>query len=258
MRFQNQPEREALFALYTFAHTVDDIADGPGPVTDKLTALETWRSWFSDGGTVQGYECLSSGLADVIERFDLPEDPFLALIAGMEADVNGPIVAPSWTALEKYCGQVAGAVGELCLAIWGWRGDDAKAFATATGDALQLTNILRDVSEDAQIGRLYIPEDALKIAGVGTRDPIAVLTDPNLSRAFAAVIDRAETRFTEARALWPQQAEKTLRPAWIMLRSYEALFHKINAAEFSPNGNRIRLSKIEKLFHFSAAYLSCP
>ncbi|MBT4739012.1 MAG: squalene/phytoene synthase family protein, partial [Rhodospirillaceae bacterium] len=183
MRLQDRPRREALFVLYAFAHTIDDIADGPGSIAEKKVAIEIWRSWFSNGGDIAGSETLSTGLAEVIERFELPNGPFLALIDGMEADINGPIIAPSWADLEVYCGQVAGAVGELCVAIWGWRGDAAKAFATATGEALQLTNIMRDISEDARIGRLYIPEEALNLANIESRDPLAVITDQNFGDA---------------------------------------------------------------------------
>ncbi|MGB1876679.1 MAG: phytoene/squalene synthase family protein [Rhodospirillaceae bacterium] len=258
MRLQDLPQRQALFALYAFAHTIDDIADGEETPSAKRAALESWRSWLLNGGTIEGYESLSIGLAEVIDRFSLPQEPFLALIAGMEADVNGPIVAPTWAALEAYCGQVAGAVGELCLSIWGWRGDAANSFAAATGEALQLSNILRDIGEDAKIGRLYIPEEALSAAKIDTRHPAEVLTDRNFAQACDPVFRRAEKRFADAHGMWPINAERTLRPAWIMLRSYEALFGKVQAAGVQPGGKRVRLSKIEKLLHFFTAYLSCP
>ncbi|MDG2244013.1 MAG: squalene/phytoene synthase family protein [Rhodospirillaceae bacterium] len=258
MRLQDLPRRQALFALYAFAHAIDDIVDGEEATAVKRATLENWRSWFSHGGTIDGYESLSIGLAEVIDRFTLPQEPFLALIAGMESDASGPIVAPTWTALETYCGQVAGAVGELCLSIWGWRGDTANSFASATGEALQLTNILRDISEDAKAGRLYIPEEALSTASIDTRLPAKVLADRNFPRACDPVFRRADQRFADAQAMWPINAERTLRPAWIMLRSYEALFRKVRDAGVQPDGKRVRLSKIEKLFHFLAAYLSCP
>jgi presqualene diphosphate synthase len=262
MLLQAKAKREALFAIYALARVLDDIADGPAPQDEKRRALDTWRTWiascFEHDIVPETGDPLRIGLHDIMKKYALPLEPFDALIVGMEADVNGPIVAPTWIELEEYCGQVAGAVGELCLVIWGWQGEGAKAFAAATGDALQLTNILRDIREDATIGRLYLPEEALVSAGVTGRQPFDVVNDSNLSTACDLVIERAKTRFQEAEALWPHHANRDLRPAWVMLKLYKALFEKVEAAGFAPSGPRARLTRLEKISHLTTAYLNTP
>jgi phytoene/squalene synthetase len=260
MQLQSKPQREALFAIYAYARTLDDIADGHGSVVEKLQKLSQWREHISDcfsgkTGASGSDQPLILGLTEIIQKFTLPQAPFLALITGMETDVNGPVVAPLWSELEQYCAQVAGAVGELCLCVWGWRGTDASAFATATGEALQLTNILRDVEEDAANSRLYLPREALTQAGIKSCAPLIVVNDPGFRHACEPVISRAKQRFSEAQALWPEKAEKSLRPAWIMLRLYEALFNKILIIGLGPDKPRARLSKMEKVFHLCAGYL---
>lgn len=262
MLLQARPRREALFTIYAFARVLDDIADGSQTTDEKRKALTDWREWinacFADDNPPSNDTALKVGLLDVIEKFALPFEPFLALISGMEADVEGPIVAPTWPELEVYCGQVAGAVGVLCLAIWGWRGHDANAFATATGEALQLTNILRDVADDAKVGRLYIPEEALALASITQREVQAVISEPGLSQACKFVAERARIRFAEARKLWPQDAPKSLKPAWVMMRSYEALFRKVQKTGYAFDAPRVRLSKVGKTFHIATAYLTAP
>lgn len=262
MLFQAKPKRQALFAIYALARVLDDIADGSTSQDEKRQELGAWRSWIAsslenDSAPETGGH-LKVGLHDTIKKYGLPLEPFDSLIAGMEADVNGPIVAPTWHKLEQYCGQVAGAVGELCLTIWGWQGDDAKSFAAATGEALQLTNILRDVREDATLGRLYLPTEALIKAGITARQPLDVLTDSNLSTACTLVIDRAETRFQDAEALWPNKAHRDIRPAWVMLQLYKALFKKVQTAGFSHSAPRARLSRLEKILQLTTAHLNTP
>lgn len=262
MLLQPQAQRRALFAIYAYCRTLDDIADGASPIAEKNKALSLWRNHVTHGfastGSGSSEVLLLNALKDVVEQFDLPTTPFLALIDGMESDVNGPIVAPSWAALETYCGQVAGAVGDLCLCVWGWRGFDAQAFAKATGEALQLTNILRDVKDDAQDGRLYLPRECLTAAEIGDNAPAAVVAHPKLDLALQPVFEHAEQRFTEAKSRWPQDAPPSLRPAWVMLSLYQALFNKVVETGVGPDKPRARLSRLAKMRHLAAAYMSVP
>lgn len=262
MHFQPRAQRRALFAIYAYCRTLDDIADDTGPIDQKHAALNFWREHVTQGfkATHKGSsdEPLLVALQDMVEQFDLPSAPFSALIDGMEADVNGPIVAPSWDELETYCAQVAGAVGDLCLCVWGWRDDDAKAFAKATGEALQLTNILRDVRDDAQDNRLYIPKECLSAADMSECKPIDVPSHKNLDAALQPIFKRADQRFTEARSLWPHNAPASLRPAWVMLSIYHALFQKVATMGVGANTPRVRLTRLEKIRHLTAAYLSVP
>ena len=261
MQFQRRAHREALFAIYTYCHVLDDIADRPGSAEIKRSDLESWRKQidrlFSKVPIEEtSKDPLTNVLADAISRFNLPQAPFKAIIDGMERDLNGPVIAPDWSSLQTYCGQVAGAVGDLCLAVWGWRGTNADQFANTTGEALQLTNILRDLKEDTEQGRLYLPEEALMKAEIETRVPLDVLTHPNLDLACEPVVQRAQQCFTNARALWATANTKTARPAWVMLLIYEALFGKVRRNGFGPERSRARLSQAEKLFHLLRAYVT--
>lgn len=262
MLLQSRAQRRALFAIYDYCRTLDDIADDPGPTPQKHKALDLWRERVTRGLAAPrsglAETPLQVALADVVATFDLPTTPFLALIDGMEADINGPLIAPPWTALETYCAQVAGAVGDLCLAVWGWRGEQANAFAKATGEALQLTNILRDVNDDALNGRLYLPREALAAAGLSEQSPIDVFNSAELSAALQPVFERAQQRFDEARALWPKTAPSSLRPAWVMLALYHALYRKVAETGVGPDKPRARLSRLEKTLHLTRAYVTVP
>lgn len=262
MQLQPRAQREALFAIYAYCRFVDDIADGPAPLSEKLAALNEWRTRVTLGFTEPNADhedhALVVALSNVIDTFDLPAGPFLAMIDGMETDVNGPVVAPSWQELETYCAQVAGSVGDLCLAVWGWRGENANAFAKATGEALQLTNVLRDIKDDAANGRVYLPKEALESAGVSSLEPADILTDNNLALALQPVTERAQDRFKQARALWPSNAASSLRPAWVMLSLYNALFNKVVELGVGPDRRRARLSRMEKVKHLASAYLTVP
>jgi phytoene synthase len=153
MRILPPAKREACFAVYAFCREVDDIADGDAPQTEKRAELAAWRAeierLYADAPTRPVTRVLLPAIAD----YGLEREAFLALIDGMEMDANGPIRAPSWEELLLYCSRVAGAVGRLCVRIFGVPGSDGRALAESLGRALQLTNILRDLAEDASICR---------------------------------------------------------------------------------------------------------
>ncbi|MEQ8736547.1 MAG: squalene/phytoene synthase family protein [Rhodospirillaceae bacterium] len=261
MLLQSKSRRQALFALYAYSKALDDIADGCLSKTAKLSALDEWRmvvekSFSKDQDELPKKDPLVLGLMDVIQRCHLSKDSLIALIDGMEADANGPIVAPTWAELTAYADQVATAVGVLCLQIWGWRGPESAAFAHATGQALQLTNILRDLEEDAENGRLYVPNEALVAAGITERKPMDVIRHPSFPKACSLIAARIQNHFATAKKLWSHNPPKSARPAWIMLRSYEALFDKILRYGLGRQGARIRLTRIQKVTTLCRAYLS--
>ena len=261
MKLQSPPQRHALYAIYAYCRVLDDIADRPGPIEEKRHVLTSWRELIEK---IYARDCINSArsdflvqaLADIIQRFDLPRGPFDALIDGMEADLNGPIVAPEWSTLQEYCAQVAGSVGELCLAVWNWRGPQANEFARTTGEALQLTNILRDLREDAGSGRLYLPLEALQQAEISDQSPTDVLSHPNISVACAHVVTHVEDLYQNASSIWQQSHAKSAQPAWMMLCLYRDLFHKIVKHGFDLNRSRIRLSVPERVYSLFKAYLN--
>src|ERR1700720_362756 len=155
MRILPRHQREAMFQIYSFCRHVDDIADSDGPRDERLAALQVWRDDIDALYGGQPPARLADYVASV-KRFDLERADFLAIVDGMEMDVPQDIRAPDLATLDLYCDRGAGAVGRLSVRVFGLARDDGILLAYHLGRALQLTNILRDVDEDAAIGRLYL------------------------------------------------------------------------------------------------------
>ena len=192
MRILPLRQRTAMFALYAFCRAVDDIADEPGPATpeERLAELERWRADVAAMYAGRPPPQLSE-LAQSVPDFNLQHKDFDAVIDGMAMDAAEDIRAPDWATLDLYCDRVAGAVGRLSVRIFGLPDEQGEALAHHLGRALQLINILRDVDEDAAMGRLYLPREALESAGVKTTDPLEAAADPKLAAACVEVAARA-------------------------------------------------------------------
>ena len=210
MRILGREQREAMFEIYSFCREVDDIADSDAPRPSRLARLAQWRQTIDAlyGG---GAPAALAGLACAIERFALSKADFLAVIDGMEMDAAEDIRAPALARLDLYCDRVASAVGRLSVRVFGMDADDGLKLAHHLGRALQLTNILRDLDEDAGIGRLYLPLEALRPAGLETTDPQAVLASPALGPACAFVADLAHGHFVAADAIMARSPRRVVR-----------------------------------------------
>ena len=172
MKILPKARREAMFAIYAFCREIDDIADEGGTHAEKIAGLNGWRDEIERLYAGAPTYPTARALAGPIEQFDLPKEEFILLIEGMEMDANGPVVAPSWEELFAYCRRVAGAVGLLSMRAFGAPNNQtADRFALSLADALQTTNILRDVREDAEMGRLYLPRPLLEKYEIPTDDP---------------------------------------------------------------------------------------
>ncbi len=185
MRILPREQREAMFQIYSFCRQVDDIANSDGPRPERLAALQQWRDDID--ALYQGHPPprLRDYVASV-RRFDLKREDFLAIVDGMEMDVPQDIRAPDLATLDLYCDRVASAVGRLSVRVFGLPEADGILLAHHLGRALQLTNILRDIDEDAGIGRLYLPREGLLHAGITSDDPSRVITDRALPKVCAA------------------------------------------------------------------------
>ena len=186
MRLLPRPEREGMFAIYAFCRKVDDIADDPGPTrAERRAALDAWRADLAMPLRRQGTEPRPrAGRAGPALR-PLQRDDFLAIIDGMQMDVEEDIRAPDFATLDLYCDRVASAVGRLSVRIFGMDDTAGRDLAHHLGRALQFTNILRDIDEDAAVGRLYLPAEALDAAGVRIARPRnGVLADPGHRRGL--------------------------------------------------------------------------
>jgi presqualene diphosphate synthase len=233
MRILPPAQRQAMFEIYAFCRAVDDIADDPGPRDERSAALERWRGDLAAlyAGTPPPE---LSGLAQAVRDFDLAHGDFLAVIAGMEMDVVADIRAPDSATLDLYCDRVACAVGRLSVRVFGLERDKGLALAHHLGRALQLTNILRDLDEDAAIGRLYLPREALREAGIISAEPAAVLANPMIGEACKTVVQQAKAEFEQARAVMAQCPRRAVRAPRIMGEAYRLILDRLVARSFDP------------------------
>jgi phytoene/squalene synthetase len=248
MRLMPARQRAAMFAVYGWCRAVDDIADADLPAEIRRAGLAAARRDLDR--LFAGEE--RSALGEAVRAYAIERKWFDMVLDGLDTDVSAPLQAPEMAALELYCRRVAGAVGGMAVAIFGLSGSTAEAFAFAAGSALQLTNILRDVGEDAARGRLYLPREALAHAGIAGTDPAAVLTDPRLPTAKAWLAERAVAEYERAEALAARLDRRRLWPGLAMLRLYRRLLDRLPAEE------RPRLGAIEALGVVLASRLGFP
>lgn len=249
MRLLPRPRRQAMYAVYAFCRTVDDIADRPGDERGRQAELDGWRAELDrlyDGG--RPTEPVAAALQPAIRRYGLPKAEFQAVIDGMESDLLRHNVAPSLAALRLYCRRVAGAVGLLSIRCFGADEPDAEPLAVALGEALQLTNILRDLGEDAAVGRLYLPQELLHRHGILERDPARAIADPRLPAVCADLARLARQRYAEARQLLAGCDRRRLRPALLMMARYEVLLDRLERAGWHDPSRRIAVPKWRSLW----------
>ncbi len=250
LRCLPRARREAMYAVYAFCRTVDDIADGPLEASRKLAALAEWRAEIQRLYAGAPTHPIAQALAGPVRRFDLHEQDFLAVIEGMRMDASGQMVAPPLLELELYCRRAAGAVGMLSASVFGIRRPEGRSLALALGQALQYTNFLRDFAEDARQGRLYVHRELLAAHGIETRDPMAFLDHPALPRAALVIADMAEERFRAAERVLKAVPTAPARPARIMLATYRRLLDRLMARGFARAAldRPVRLGRLERLW----------
>jgi phytoene synthase len=248
MRMMPLERRQAMYAVYAFCREVDDIVDEPGETADKRRRLNEWRADIERlyrGRPVN--PPLAAALAQPIRRFELPAEDLIAIIDGCEMDTGDGVVGPDMATLERYCDRVACAVGRLSVRIFGDFTQRCLDVAHHQGLALQLTNILRDVREDAKIGRLYLPDELLSAHGIVTRDPLAVADHPALPLVCRDLGEIARRHYTEAYAAMAQCSHRAMRPAAVMMAMYREIFDRLEAAHWQP-GEGIHIPKIRKIW----------
>jgi phytoene synthase len=243
MRLMPKTEREAMFAIYAFCRAVDDIADdGIGTREERHEALNRWRAdieaLYADGNPQHG-----AFLRGPITAYGLRKDDFLAVIDGMDMDAAEDIRAPGLATLDLYCDRVASAVGRLSIKVFGMDEPEGFALAHHLGRALQLTNILRDLDEDASIGRLYLPREHLDAAGVATRDPEAAIADPRVDAACRATARVAHEHYRAADAIMDARPKGRIRTPRLMGAVYAEILRRMESVGWSPPRHRVSLSK---------------
>ena len=247
MRILPRAQREAMFEIYSFCRAVDDIADDPGPREPRRAALAKWRNDI-DALYAGAPPPQLSGLAQAVRAFDLERADLLAVIDGMEMDVIDDIRAPDRATLDLYCDRVACAVGRLSVRVFGMERDAGLALAHHLGRALQLTNILRDLDEDAGLGRLYLPREELQASGITATDPAAVVAHPAIAKPCAAMVAVAQAEFQKSGAIMAQSPRRVVRAPRIMGEAYRLILDRLIARGFAAPRGPIHLPRVKFLF----------
>lgn len=244
--FLPKEKREAIYTLYAFCRQTDDIADNLAPAEKRLHQLNVWENELKRCFTksVSNY---FSALKQVMERFRIPVEHFLELIAGVRMDIAN-LRYRSFDDLKIYCYRVASTVGLMCIQIFGYRDPLIREYAKNLGIALQLTNIIRDVGQDSQMGRLYLPAEDIKKHGVKEKD----IFDGKYSAEFLELMNyqaaRAREFYERADANLPDHEIKNMLVSEIMKNLYFHLLEKIESHQFRVLDNRIRLSSPQKAY----------
>ena len=245
MRVLPPDRRHAMYAVYAFCRLVDDIADEEGPFADKAPRLDGWRARVDALYRGAADDPVTRVLLRAVPAFELRRADFLAVIDGMQMDAETAIVAPDLATLDLYCDRVASAVGRLSVRAFGDASADADRVAHNLGRALQLTNVLRDVQEDAERGRLYLPREYLDSAAV-PHDPRAALGAPGLGRACEATAALAHGYFRAADEAMLACDRRAMKPARLMGATYAALLARIERRGWDRPGSRVSLPKWRK------------
>ncbi len=248
MRLLDRPRRYAMYAVYAFCREVDDIADEPGDPDVKRAQLAEWRVELDRLYAGAPTHAIAKALVGPVARYGLPKEDFLAVIAGCESDGEGEMVRPTMAELELYCDRVACAVGRLSVRVFGPLRPRSIETANATGMALQMTNILRDVAVDAAIGRLYLPDELLTKHGIAGRDPMEVLAHPNLVAVCRELGEKARGYFQTSDAGQTECSRADMRPATLMKEMYREIFKRVEAEGFVPRDPPVKVSKAFKLW----------
>ena len=248
MRVLPRPEREAMYAVYGFCRLVDDIADDEvGDRASRSAALDLWRrdlgSLYAGGDPGQ-----AAMVAEAVRRFGLKRADFEAVIDGMAMDVERDMRWPPMAELDLYCDRVASAVGRLSVRIFGMDEAPGIALAYHLGRALQLTNILRDVDEDAAIGRVYLPAEGIMAAGIPFTTPLEVVNDPRIDLACRGVAATAHEHYAGARAVLETRPRGHLIAPRLMEGAYAKVLTRTEVIGWKPPRHRIKMSKAALLW----------
>lgn len=240
------PQRRAMCALYAFLRISDDLADGPGTSAEKRALLLDWRQQLDRGLAGDFCHDLHPALHDIVAAYHIPRQYLDEALDGVAMDLD-PVQYATFDDLYRYCYRVASVVGLSCIHIWGYRDEQAKTYAESAGIAFQLTNILRDLREDAERGRVYLPAEDLDRFGY---------TRHELERGERNEQFRALMRFQVARARDYYDASRPLaryltspgRAIFqVMTRTYRGLLDAIEERDYDVFSSRVRLSAWRKL-----------
>jgi squalene synthase HpnC len=263
-----KPRRDALAALYAFMRLVDDVADEGNDLAAKQRGLADWRAALDDAvigeeRLVDGSTALNSAtpsgatevlpaLVDTMQRYKMPARYLHDLISGAEMDLTLRTY-PTFDRLHEYCYRVAGTVGLTCTHVFGFHDPRALDLAEKLGLAFQLTNIIRDVHDDYALGRVYLPEEDLARYGVSRQDFGKTEATLGVRELLRFEADRAWQNYEEGAALFGLIEPESRAALWLLVHTYSALLARIESLDFAVFGERVRLSKAEKMLFIAKA-----
>ncbi len=231
--------RHAMMVLYGFCRAVDDIADSDAPPDEKMRLLDQWQQTMDS----QQHPLLETMIAD----YALDRAHFDEIMQGMRMDVTGEMLFPSQEKLLRYCDRVAGCVGQLAIHIFGAKHPHSKNYATYLGRALQLTNILRDIIDDARMGRVYLPREIFEQSNLKMPDIASLIHAPSQLKPVCEVVAvQAQHWFALAQNTLDDSDRDAMRPAQLMAMLYQRLLNRMIADDWSYE-SVYRVNRIDKL-----------
>ena len=241
-------QHSAMCAVYTFARALDDVTDDEGPhsLDSRRAAIAKWRALLEAGLRGDyGDDPALPALHHAVERFSIPPRYLFELIDGVETDLDPPQYR-TFDELYRYCYLVASTIGLICLHIFGYRSDEAPPLAEKMGIAFQLTNILRDLREDAGRGRLYLPEEDLSRFGIERREIESGGVNGSLRELLRFEADRAERYYREAAPLLGLVDPRSRASLWILAAIYHGILDRVRASGYDVFSRRVGLTGAEK------------
>lgn len=256
MRLLPKAKREAMYTIYAFCRHIDDIVDKDLPLKEKKELLAAWREEIDNiyekktPATEIGRRIYKNCM-----RFNLPKQEFIKLIDSISMDIPHPLQAPKMDQFLKYCRGVAGVPGSLSLRVFGCQDESLiEELATSLGNALQITNILRDVKEDAQSNRLYIPREYLQKASIKSKNPSEVIVNKNLAIAREELAKMAAEDYAKASQIIPFLDKQVARPVRAIAAIYRKYFDLMQKRGWEVISPKPRISKFNKFSLALRAY----
>lgn len=245
--FLSPERRKAITALYAFCREVDDVVDNTTEISVARMKLTWWRTQIEQLFRGSAEHPVMQALAPHIKPFQITSDRLHAVIEGMEMDLDQTRYA-SWDDLQKYCWHAAGVVGELSASIFGYTQPATLVYAEKLGLAFQLTNIIRDVGDDARRGRIYLPEEDLQRFNVKPTEILDGLHSERFVELMRFETNRARQCYRDAMLALPEQDRRAQRAGLMMAAIYHALLNEIERDNWQVLNQRVSLTPIRKFW----------
>jgi len=247
MRILDSEKRNAMFAIYAFCKEIDNIGDKFTEKKIKEKELKKWKKEIEKIYKNKSNNIFGKTLKKYIDQYKLKRGLFLEIIKGIEMDINKKMVAPKQKILNLYCYRVAGAVGLLSLKIFGENNKNSRSFGIKLANAFQITNILRDIKEDSLLGRLYIPKEILKKAGIKENNIDQIIKNKKFPNACKQLAKLADLNFKIAEKKLSYCSKNKLKSSILMMETYKFLLKKLKKKGWQDIEKKVNLSKFEKI-----------